>query len=226
MEPVGRVVVRGRDEVGDAHLGSAPRAGQHREQPGLAGGDAAARFLPWMWATPVERLVRPVTDRRERDEPPADDPVCDLESTADLDGSGRAIGERDRVPGEPLAGRQDPAHGCFGRSLPRGIAPAVREVGHHEVAGSALTPEVDRQLVIEEQPAPSRSPSSELEREAPEHDGAVGQPRQGGPVRGIEPFAQFGIGRVPRRRQVHRTRQRRRDAASPDGHGCDPPDRY
>ncbi len=135
VEPVGDVVVRGRDEVGDARLRGTPRGGEHPERPGVPGGRVAARGLDGVRAAPVHRRIRPMPNRFEGQEPPADDPVRDLEPAAHRDRPGSAVGERQLVGRERLAGREHPAHGHAGRPVPGGVPPAVGEVGHDDVAG-------------------------------------------------------------------------------------------
>ena len=88
VEPVGHVIVGCRNEVGDAGLGRAPGPGQDRERSAMAGRRIPAGLLARVRASPVERLVGPMADRRERHEPPADDPVGDLEAAAHVDRPG------------------------------------------------------------------------------------------------------------------------------------------
>ena len=143
VEPVRHVIVGCRHEVGDAGLGRAPGARQDREGSAVAGRGIPAGLLARVRASPVERLVGPVADRRERHEAPADDPVGDLEAAADVDDPVLPGREQDLVAGQRLAGRQDPADGRAGQPFACGIAPAVRKVGDHQVARPAVPPEVD-----------------------------------------------------------------------------------
>ncbi len=223
MQPERHVVIPGRHEIGDAGLGRAPRARQHRERSGVAGRRIAAGFLARVRTAPVDRLVGPVADGRERQEAPPDDPVGDLESPSHLDHTSHPADEPELIVGEWLARRQDPAYGRPGQSLAGGIAPAVREVSHDEMARAAVPPEVDRQLVIHQDPAPPGRPGPELERQAAEDGPPVREPAQRTLIQGMEASGDLAVGGVPRRGQVDRVRQSRDGPRAPDGHASNPP---
>ena len=80
----------------------------------------------------------------------------------------RPVRERELVARERLARRQDPADRVAREAVAGGIAPAVGEVGDDDVARRAVTAQVDRQLVVGEDPAPPRRARPELEGQAPE----------------------------------------------------------
>ena len=134
VQPVRHVVVGRRHRVGDTGLAGAPRTGQDGERAAVARRRVAALDLARIRAAPVERLVDAVADRRERQEPPADDPVGDLEPASDVELDRPAIGQLDPVAGERLAGREDPADRHPGRAIAARVAPAVREVRDDEMA--------------------------------------------------------------------------------------------
>jgi hypothetical protein len=151
-----------------------PAGGAGRDTPPAAAAPtndsipAASTDMPPPAAKPTAATTQDVPVEQ------TDDPIGDLEPTAHLDDARPAIGEGDRIPGERLAGRQDPANGGPGRSLAVGIAPAVGQVGDDQVARTAVAAEVDGQLVLEQEPAPSGHPPAKLEGQASEHCRAVG----------------------------------------------------
>ena len=183
----------------------APGAGHDRERPAVARRGVAPGRLAGVRPAPVERLVRHVADRRERHEPPADDPVGDLEAAAHVDRPAGAVRERELVARERLAGGQHPAHRVAGEAVAAGIAPAVGEVGDDDVARPTMTAQVDRQLVVGQDPAPARGARTQLERQAAEDRRAVGQPREG------RAHTAGGSGRSRRRRRRSTTRKGRPD---------------
>ena len=91
-----------------------------------------------------------------------------------------------------LAGLQDPADGTTRRAMTVVSAPAVREMGHHDVRrGSAAEVQVDR--TIDEEPPWVATARSEREREAPENDGAGWGQGERSHVRRIEPFLEVRV---------------------------------
>ena len=138
------------------------------ERPAMARRRVASGRLAGVRPAPVERLVRHVADRRERHEPPADDPVGDLEPAAHVDRPAGAVREGEFVARERLARGEHPAHRVAREAVARGIAPAVGEVGDDDVAGPTMTAQIDRQLVVGQDPAPPPGARSQGKRQAAE----------------------------------------------------------
>ena len=98
---------------------------------------------------PVERLVRHVADRRERHEPPADDPVGDLEAAAHVDRPAGAVRER-RARSARAARRWAATQptGMPGRRSPAASRQLSAKWATTTWLGPTMTAQVDRQLVV------------------------------------------------------------------------------
>lgn len=221
MQPIGDVVVGGRDEIGDTRLGRTPGAGQHRQRSGMSGRRIATRLEAAVRSAPVERFVGPMPDGGERQVAPAEDPVDDLEPAPDDDLPGGSIGEAQVGPGEWLAGRHHPADRRAGRPLAGRVAPAVAEPRDHDVADRTRLPEVDRELAVDEDPASPGGPGPELERQPAEHRRTIRQTPESRPVLRIKAVREIGVGGIPERRQADRPSQRSREPRLL--HGSGPP---
>ena len=195
-------------------LGRSPAGRQHAERTGVAGGRVAAGRLPRMRPAPVDRLIRAMAHRLERQEAPADDPVGDLEPAPDLDGRRLRPSAQTTsyvASGWPV-GRTQPT-GRAGRSP----AVLVRELSEKWATTRWLTgrpgavgPVGGSTVAGREDPAGAADGAGRARMGAPGRPPDRREPGQGRAVRRVKPPGHVVVGGVPHRRKVDRPGQRRR----------------
>jgi hypothetical protein len=148
-----------------------------------------------------------VRERRKGALAPADDPLVHLEPPAHDVSDGFPRCQLECVPGKRLADRCHPADRQVGGASRDRVTPRIAEMRDHHMTDRAGRRQVDRHLAVEQEPAPLRRRTRELERQSTNDLAPGRQPSDRVAVARVEPRTELVVAQMALAPQVDRGRE-------------------